>query len=373
MVERTQEAPYIYTFSPYGCSSFTSVDGITYQVQLDPNLKFADGVNCTAYDVKYSYDLVINPDFGHPNQAIYSRYIDENTITINNETDLSIVFKQSYIFQESNLAIDIVPKHIWSDVFPSNHENQAKTWSLNDTDDSLIFGIGPYYLEDYNELTKVIHLKANPYWTDWGNHTSQKFQDIYFEYLTKTAALTAINSGTIDMMDSHYIVRLDEIPVTVDFTLVNSPNSHELVFNCHHPILGTGLQTPKGKEGAKYIRKAINHMIPRQTFVAEILNGLGVPGITPYPIAFGFDDELEPYVYSIDIARECMYQAGFYSTETTYNGFKIWPCALIFTAIGVVILLVLFAIIGIPIWIFVQTEKDYKKQEVIMRKEEIRK
>jgi ABC-type transport system substrate-binding protein len=59
-------------------------------------------------------------------------------------------------------------------------------------------------------------------------------------------------------------------------------------------------------------------MVPRQVIVDEILDGLGYPGVTHWPkVSIGFDETLEAYEYSIELALEEMALAGFDVTITT--------------------------------------------------------
>ena len=313
LVERNATPPYYRGFGPYSCTSFNTTDGITYNIQLNPNLKFADGHVCNASDVEYSYDLLINPDFGQPDYNFYSKYITNESVVINSEFDITITFNQSFIFQDQLLAIDILPKHIWESISPANQENQAINWALNDTLDSNLMGIGPYYLYDYDENNQFIHLKRNDYFDDWSGITPN-FEDVFFVfYSNKESAISALVAGDIDMIDSQYSPKLNEIPATVDYVMVSSPGSQEMGFNCMHPILGTGELCPiSSPESGKHIRKAISYLIPRNRIIEENLNGIGDPGITPFPrAAVGFDESLEPLQYSTSLALQHMKMAGY--------------------------------------------------------------
>jgi len=326
IAERSPLAETPNAYAPYA-GTFSSSNGINYTVSLDPDLVFADGHVCNASDVKYSYDLLINPDFGQPDYGFFKQYINETTVKIVSEFELKVDFLSSYVFQESNLAIDILPKHIWGLIDPEDCESQAVKWAADDLDDSKIMGIGPYYLEDYDGTNGVLHLKANPHWTDWGGHAAQKFTDLYFEFwANKEGALSNLVSGKLDMIDTNFAPTIDEIPVTVDYTLVASPGSQEMGFNMLHPYLGTGELCPIAVEDSgKYIRQAISHMIPRDTIVEEIMEGLGSPGVTPYPdAAVGFDTSLLPYEYSIAIAKEKMELAGFEFPTTIETGIGLY-------------------------------------------------
>ena len=80
-----------------------------------------------------------------------------------------------------------------------------------------------------------------------------------------------------------------------------------------HPYLGKGELTPVGTpEAAKYIRKAISHVLNRSLIVQVCNDYVSVPAITTQPYdSIGFDQGLEPYVYDVSLAQEYMEKAGF--------------------------------------------------------------
>ncbi|MCE7745092.1 MAG: hypothetical protein GPJ52_08175 [Candidatus Heimdallarchaeota archaeon] len=326
MVERTPEDPYNNAFGPYLADSFTSTNGINYSVILNSDAKFADGVKCNASDVEYSYDLFISPFFRQPGYGFYSDIMDDNTIKIISEFEVQVDFLQAYVFQDALLGINILPKHIWDSIDPGDHIYQAGAWAINDTLDSNLMGIGPYYLYDCDANNETIHLKANPYWANWGNHSAQKFTDIYFEYYSnKESALSALAVGDVDMVDTYFRTQISEVPSSANYTKVTRPGSIEIAFNTLHPYLGTGELCPiNSPDSGKYIRKAISHIIPRDFLIAEMYGGLGEPGVTAFPKgAIGFDDSLEPYEYNLGLAKEYMRLAGFDIPSSHENAFVI--------------------------------------------------
>lgn len=241
--------------------------------------------------------------------------ITNESINILSEFELDITFTTpTCAFQENNLAIDIIPKHIWEPILPENHSSQALNWSIDDVLDSQkIFGAGPYYLEDYDATTGTIHLKRNGYYDDWSGITPY-FEDIYFEFWSnKEGVLSALAAGAVDMVDSRFSPYISEVPATADYTLVDEGGNHEMALNNMNPYFGTGESCPiAGLESARHVRHAMSHAIPRETIVDEILDGIGKPGVTPCPtIASVFNDSLEHFEYSLEHALEHMRLAGF--------------------------------------------------------------
>ncbi len=311
----------------YAAVDYDSDNGINYTVTLEPGIVFADGNPVTSADVQYSFQLLINEDFDQPDLSFYKVYIRDNTIGIVSDTEFTVDFIQPYVFQESNLGVDILPMHIWDPIAPELQEQQAVDWAKDDTLDANLLGIGPYMMDDYDETNGVITLIANPHWTDWGDHAAQKFDKIIFEFWSnKEGALSALAGGTVDMVDSQFSPQIEEVPAGVEYTIVEDPGSQEMGFNMEHPYLGTGELCPiSSPESSKAIRKAISHMIPREVIVAEILNGLGSPGITPFPMgSTGFDETLEAFEYSIAIAKGLMEDAGFVYLETEEAGIGLY-------------------------------------------------
>ncbi|MBN1330785.1 MAG: hypothetical protein JXA54_15035, partial [Candidatus Heimdallarchaeota archaeon] len=147
-------------------------------------------------------------------------------------------------------------------------------------------------------------------------------------YSNKEGALSDLASGTLDMVDAQFVPQIDEVPAGTSYTLVEDPGTQEMAFNCLHPYLGTGELCPiSDLESGKNIRKAISSMIPRETIVDEIMNGLAAPGSTGCPnVAVGYDETIGYYPYSIDLAKQYMEDAGFvfvYSTVTTGIGLYV--------------------------------------------------
>lgn len=326
LAARNPLSPYNRAYTPNLAVLYTSLDGLTYNVLMNPIAKFADGHVLNASDVEYSYQLIIDSDLDAEDLWYWDNHVAVDSVTIIDEFEVDITFKTAYAFQDSILRLPIMPKHIWEGVSPQNHESQAGTWAS--TNPSKIMGAGPYYLYDYDtDTTLFIHLKRNDYYDDWSGVTPY-FEDVYFRlYSSAQTALSAIVSGTIDMADGFYDFETNDLPGTVGYSLIGDGTLQELAINNNHPYLGTGELCPiAGAESAKHVRKAISHIIPRQQIIDNIMNGSGRLGVTACPsISYGFDESLEPHEFSIDLAKAEMEAAGFCYTDctTTTEGFSL--------------------------------------------------
>ncbi|MBN1683706.1 hypothetical protein JW865_09165, partial [Candidatus Bathyarchaeota archaeon] len=226
-------------YSPKIASSISTTDGLTYSIELAPNVQWADGTALNTSDVEFSfinyYEDISNVVYSPP-------IIDNNSINVINATHMEITFLRSILFPENYLAIDIIPKHVWESIASENIAAQAEMWAL--TNPTKLMGSGSYYLAEYNGTNEVIHLTVNPYYDDWTGITPN-FDDIYFEfYSNKEGALSDLASGTLDMVDAQFIPQIDEVPTGTSYTLVEDPGTQEMAFNNLHPIIGTGELCP---------------------------------------------------------------------------------------------------------------------------------
>ncbi|HUU78066.1 MAG TPA: ABC transporter substrate-binding protein [candidate division Zixibacteria bacterium] len=319
LIQRDPDANYAY--APRTCDDFSSSDGLTYTVNINPNAKWADGTALTTDDVIFTYELGVTQSLGHTAYSFNSIYWNNDSITKVSDTEFRIEFLTPYVFQESNLATALLPKHIWESVVPEDHGTTAVDWAKNNPEKFI--GTGPYKLESYDPTNQVIHLTRNEYFDDWAG-VAPYFENVFFEfYGSKEGALAALASGTVDMLDYNFKVQVDEMEVPgATYALVEDPGNQELAINCLHPWIGTGELCPiAGIESGKAIRRAISHIIPREIICDEILNGLGTPGVTHWPkSSVGFDENLEYDIYDINLALHYMKDAGFDVTPTRVVG-----------------------------------------------------
>ncbi len=297
-------------------TSWNSDDGITYNVQMNPNAVFADGHVLNATDVNYTYNVLLDPSFREwPWYFWWPPYYDENPITILSEFEFQIDFVQAWVFQDQKLNYGILPQHIWESIEPQDQINQSRDWALNDTLDSNLLGAGPYYLDDFDNSTGVIRLKRNDYFKNWTGITPN-FEYLYFEYYpSKESAISSFEAGNVDLIDPRFDIEFSDLQnlTTASSLHIDTCSTQELAINMLHPYIGTGELCPiASAESAKHIRKAISYIIPRRNIVQNITGNLSVPAATPWPRgSYGFDESLQPLEYDLEKAWEQMEYASF--------------------------------------------------------------
>lgn len=329
-----------YDYGPRLADSWETTDFLNYTVELNPNAVWSDGTPFETDDVEFSYKLQITPAFNNPDFSFWSNYLRNNSVTITDADTCVISFNQTYVFQEGNLNLDIVPKHIWESIPYGDMEQQAIDWALSEPEKFV--GTGPFILDEYNPTTATMTLVRNDLFDDWAG-VIPYFEEVYIvKYSNKEGALSALAGGSVDLVSCYFSPLESDIPTGMASELIAAPGTQEMAFNCLQPWLGTGELCPiSDPDSGKYIRQAISHIIPREVICTEILEGLAVPAATPMPnVAIGWNPALLPLEYSIDIAKQKMELAGFeYPPEPT-------PTTTETTGIGLYVVMGILALAG---------------------------
>jgi ABC-type transport system substrate-binding protein len=187
---------------------------------------------------------------------------------------------------------------------------------------------GPYYLDSYDFTTNIATLKKfTHYWNatgleQLGEFTVETYKVAWIE--SKDAAIAALKNHEVDVLDFNYqlandVPTLKSIP---GITVVNQAELgwQEMGINMKHPIFGTGVGTPAGKndptratDAARHVRTAISHLIPREKIIQDLLAGAGTPLATMIGPAWGkwYDPSLKPDPYDVKVASSELEAAGY--------------------------------------------------------------
>jgi peptide/nickel transport system substrate-binding protein len=227
----------------------TSAGGLEYVFHLHPNVMFHDGVECTAHDVKFTYDAITDPASESPwrtDMALVSRWevLDRYT--------LKAVLREPLPNFLNKLIHGILPRHLYEDtVLKTNAHNYAP------------IGSGPFRLASWDRATNEIHLRANT-----GYFEGRPYLDkIVIKVYEDNAALWAgLMRGEVDFVK--FLNRADYEVLSKDpaFTTYEIPSGiyFAVIYNIHDPILYD-----------RNLRYAINYAIDRK----GLMQAAGMTGI----------------------------------------------------------------------------------------------
>jgi len=319
-------------------------DQKTWTVNLRHGVKWHDGVEFKAEDVKFSYEAAMAEELASPIGAFVTQVLGSPD-NIEIVDDYTVKFKLPTVyayFVENILAAPgygyMVPKHVLADV--PYAEWRSHLYNMPNGADSYVvdtpngpytawgpIGTGPYVYAAYDPTTFTnILTKNEDYWNKQSLEADGLFQveQYYVQYIQGSdAGIAALKAGTVDILDSQYHLetKLDSIVSPWgDYVSYEAFGVQMLTFNLQHPIFGTGVDTPLGKrdpskaaEAARYVRLAMSHLIPRQQIINQLLAGYGTAGVTVpiTSVTAGYDPSIEPYTYDVELAKSLLAAAGY--------------------------------------------------------------
>ncbi|MHA1911965.1 MAG: ABC transporter substrate-binding protein [Candidatus Kariarchaeaceae archaeon] len=290
-----------------------SGDNMIVIVSLKSGLYFYDGDGITATDILFTYRMLLSPLVNSNNYYEMTRYFDSNaSIVAINDLTVQFTFNQHYPYYKELLDEALLSETTYGPRYAIGD------FEYNNPNGSDANGAGPFRVDYINGINEV-HLIPNPYWQG----QTPELDELVFKYVSdKDVALIELDSRDVDILGLSYFPYLtfdDLIGRTVNATIFDTGAIQEMSFNHDNGYLNGSL-TPVGTtEAGKAVRKAFSHMIPRETIIADIMDGLGTPASTLIsPIVKGLlgTDTYPVREYNVATAKGLMEQAGFdYSVD----------------------------------------------------------
>ncbi|MGQ4914958.1 MAG: ABC transporter substrate-binding protein [Candidatus Asgardarchaeia archaeon] len=276
-----------YEFSP---------DYMNVTFYLKKGIKWHDGYNFTAWDIKCYYDALLDPETGSWGTYSAQSWLKNVTVVDNYTVTFQLVKKMApnLVLVQLSYEEGYMPYHILKDVPHSE-------WKTHWTNTERAIGYGPFKWYDWKKGEYLV-LKANPDYIG-----GEPFIDnlVVRVIPDSSTAYAALKSGDVDVLSAWYgftslAKEAEEDPdLRVYTSLVTGVTS--LFLNNLHPQLSN-----------KYVRYALAYATPRDEIVNEVIHGYGVRADQfQYTWSWGANPNLDPIPYDINKAREYMELAGF--------------------------------------------------------------
>jgi len=270
-------------------------------------------------------------------------------------------------FVERILSNYMIPKHVLESVPVANwKENAFNTAASSYTVGSYTaygpVGTGPYIYAAYDPTTTAnVLMKNNNYWNKTGLEATGTFgiETLYIQCIEgMDPAIAALKNGDVDVLDSQYqlATKISAIEEGGDAVVAYDAFSvQELGFNMQHPVFGTGVDTPLGKqdpsraaEAARYVRQAMNHLIDRETIIATLMDGYATPGVQTEicTLTAGWDPAtFKAYSYDTTLAKSLLAAAGYDTGVAPPAGDFLQQYGLYIAVIIVIVVIVVVALL----------------------------
>ncbi|MCL4462932.1 MAG: peptide-binding protein [Firmicutes bacterium] len=288
-------------FEPYLLEELpvVSQDGLTYQFKLREGVKFHDGVELTAQDVKFTYEMKMAEKNAVPSRLRWERIAD---FQIKDEYTFYITLKEPDVTWLEGWAYAesmIVPKHILEAEFVQggNELSKGSLFSRNP------IGTGPYKFVEWS-ANEFVMLEA---FADYFRGKPQIEKIVFKVVPDLNTMLARFSNGEIDIYDrvapDHYeqLLTLQEEGMPID--IHNSPSfmSMNAIFNLRLPVFQD-----------RAVRQALNYAFPKQQFVDVVLNGVAtVAHADTPPMSWAYNPNLKQYDHNPEKASQLLEEAGW--------------------------------------------------------------
>jgi len=291
----------------------SNVDGTVWTYHLQEGALWHDGVEVTADDVAYTFNLIMdNPTEG----ALWGGYlegfepvvaVDKYTVQITTDVPKATML---------SIMVPILPEHIWS-LIPTDKIDDLDPWDSQYFPDGPI-GSGPLMLYEYSQTAGFIDLlKWDQYYLD----TVNVDEILYKIFKTDDAMMTALYSGTIDVATGVPARVWDETLSKPDISgqAVKSLSIFELGINCAPEEMRNKADFPTASDNLETcnlaVRQAIALAVNKTEIVNEILMGLAEEGESVISTATAYwhynVTAEEEFAFNLEEARTLLDDAGY--------------------------------------------------------------
>lgn len=267
-----------------------SADYLTLTYNLRKDAVWSDGHPITAYDVKFTYNLLMDTLTASPRQGV-TEFI-KNVSVIDSFT-ISFEFKEAYPDQLFDTAGEILPRHILSDVDPGHirsHKFGREPLSS-----------GPYILKKWVNQQYIELIPNEKYFAARPNLNRVIFKIIP----DKTSLLIQLETGEVDMMvgvPPAEVSRLQKSEKKINVYPVTGRNYYFLAYNNTNDLFGN----PE-------IRRALTMAIDRNKMIRALLFGYGKPCLGPISpmLDWAYNNSIEEIPFDPDKAKMELENAGW--------------------------------------------------------------
>lgn len=272
-----------------------SADGLTITFHLRKGVKWTDGVEFTAEDVKFGFDTITDKK----TPTAYSEdFLQVKKAEVVDKHTFKVTYNKPFAPALTSWGgLVILPKHLL----------EGKDITKTDFGRNPL-GLGPYKLRRWVTGQELI-LDSNH---DYFEGRPYIDQFVYRVIPDRATMFLELQTGGVDMMDLTPIQYTKQ--TESDFFRNNFQKFRYPQFV--YTYMGFNLKHPFFKD--KRVRQAIAYAIDKSEIVDVVLFGLGSPATGPYvPNTWPYNPNVKEYKYDPEKAKQLLKEAGW---EPNSNG-----------------------------------------------------
>jgi peptide/nickel transport system substrate-binding protein len=260
-----------------------SKDGKEYTLTLHPGIQFHDGKPCTAEDVKYTFERLLDPKTAAPYRMFYEVIEEIQVIDPTNLKFKTKKYDSNFLFNLARGDAVIVPRQA---------VDQLK---------SAPVGTGPFKFVEWKRGDSVIMVKNSDYYRKGIPYLDK----VIFRFIPDPSAqLAALRAGDVDVVA--YDLAPENAPALekdARFKVLKGNTTTDVIMAMNHSR--KPFNNPK-------VREAITLAIDRKAVIQGAVAGFGPPiGSHMDPTNPYYVDLSELYPYNPEKAKKLLAEAGF--------------------------------------------------------------
>lgn len=280
---------------PEIAESLVQIDATTWEARIRRGIKFQDGTDLTAVDVKFTFDRLTKGGAmdgkTSPRQSLVGPVAE--TTVIDSHTVRFKLASSWPIFAAYLPFNQVVSKAFVERVKTDGMATQA-------------MGAGPFKLVEWRRGDSVILERFPGYYggaAELPPVGPARVDRVIFKIIPEPSTrVSALLAGEVDLIDElpHHAIRQIEANPRTQVLRTNGTRSFFIDFNTLKPPFND-----------VRVRQAANHAVNRRLIIDRILNGLAVPLATLIsPDSYGYNASLQPYPYDVAKAKALLAEAG---------------------------------------------------------------
>ncbi|MBD3305636.1 hypothetical protein GF339_04585 [candidate division KSB3 bacterium] len=259
-------------------------DAKTYIFHLRQGVKFHDGTEFTAEDVKYTFESMLDPEMQSPKAAAYTK-IDQ--IEILDPYTIKFTLKEVFAPFLIEMVQPIVPK-------------QAAQQQEGEKFGETLIGTGPFKLVEWAHDEQVV-FEANP---DYFAGPPNVDKIVLRIIPDDTVRFLELQQGGVDLVQN--AIPPDMVPIAKETPGLNVIAQESIViyylgFNLEDPILSN-----------VKVRQAMAYAIDRPTIIEYLMEGQAslATGLLS-PANWAYEPDVKTYDYDVEKAKALLDEAGY--------------------------------------------------------------
>jgi peptide/nickel transport system substrate-binding protein len=294
--------------TPWLATGFKLVNPTTWEFTLRKGVKFHDGSDFSATDVKFSIERALSPTSdlkGDVSSIREVKIVDPHTVQIiTNEPNPILTNQLTNIF---------IMSKAWSEEHgvtePQDRAAKEENYAVRHA-----MGTGPFKLELREPDIKTILVKNQDWW-GLKEYPHEVDRIIYTPIANPATRVAALLSGELDFILDPPLQDLDRIKNTPGLHLVQTAQVRTIFLGMNQGVTELLSSNIKGKNplADQRVRQAMYQAINIEAIKKIVMRGYSVPAglITP-PAVHGYTEELNMRrPYDPEAARKLMAEAGY--------------------------------------------------------------